>query len=117
MPDWSAAHIILLALLGALYVLSCVRISLAMRRTRRSAVLWFLVTLLGTPIPAMVALWQDSVRELRRRRRGRGAATRRRTPQRCPHCGEQFSAGNGEAGGAPGTCPHCHMPIDKKGLA
>jgi hypothetical protein len=123
MADWSPTHGIVLGALVLLYVVSCVRVSFAMHRTGRSFALWLLVTLCTTAIPAMVVLWQDSLKRLGGAARpaggGRGQADGPAEAEfvRCRHCGHLFSEAEARGAGGVRRCPNCDLPVDEGMLA
>jgi len=113
----------LIAALVVLYVITCVRVAIHMRRLRRSPVRWFFITFFFTAIPASVVFLWHNFAWLRR---GKGAAPRRsqdssprddaRSALRCPRCRRWISLAELPPITAPSTCPHCGSLLDEEPL-
>ena len=109
-------HVVLYAILGVLYLVSCIRLALWHSRRGRSFEAWLLITFFLTAIPTLVLIWRrGSSRQqehsgragrLDRPSRGRGA----KRPFRCPHCNRLVVAPDSDAGSGITTCPHCGLP-------
>lgn len=116
---WETQHYAILGVLGALYLLSCVRMGLAARRYGRSPLLWSLITIFCTPIPAAIVYHMDSVRASKDYQGDAGhLPPGRDAVLACPHCegplGPQDLRG---AAGGPIVCPHCNAPIDRSSFS
>lgn len=98
-----------IALLAVMYVFTCVRVAMHMRRLGRSPVAWFFVTLFLTAVPASVVM----LREYRRRRDAAAAGPGRADPDavRCPHCGAVIAGPGKETPSGVVICPECRQPL------
>ena len=99
---------VLMALLGVLYVVLCVRVAIRVGKAGHSAVMWFFITLIFTAIPAYLLV-------LRRWMRRAGAEANQSSPRRCRHCGGLLVDPPSDGQGA--VCPHCGMSLDTEHLA
>ncbi|MCD6364275.1 MAG: hypothetical protein J7M14_00190, partial [Planctomycetes bacterium] len=98
----------LMALLGVLYVVLCVRVAIHVGKAGRSAVKWFFVTLLCTAIPAYLLVLRPWMRRA-------GAEANQSSPRRCRHCGGLLV--DSQSGDQGALCPHCGMSIETEHLA
>lgn len=96
---WHAIHWILLALLVILYLVSCLRVAARMGAIGRNPVLWFLLTLVLTFLPALIVL--------RRHSRTASMFGGFADATRCPHCSEVLTGADACAE----RCPVCRMPL------
>ena len=99
----------ILALIGAMYVVMCIRVARRMAHIGRSGAAWFFISFFCTALPAAVVLRRHS-----RRRRAAPPAGNGATP-RCRHCGAVL-AGDGRALEPP-VCPECGMKLGEETLA
>ena len=111
----------LIAALAMLYVITCIRVAVQMRRIGKNPAVWFFVTFFFTAIPASVVfLWRNFV-WLRRRQ---GPADRRlhgeedrdddRATLRCPRCRRRISLVEVQSAGGVKTCPRCGSLLDEE---
>ncbi len=116
--DWSVGQWLAVALLAGVYLLTCLRVAIAMGRAGGNRLLWFLVTLLATALPAMIVLWRRRIRPVRAsppsgripprpRRTGPGIQVRL-----CPRC-RQLLHPEELSGPGPVHCPTCHTLIEE----
>jgi hypothetical protein len=110
-----------LAILVLLYVLTSARVARQLHRTGHNGILWFLITLIFTAIPASIVLARDH----RKQAETDGGpptpdAGRDGTASlaRCRHCGGPLDLGEPIAADEQiKTCPHCGMGLDEGHLA
>ena len=117
----------LIACAAVLYLLTCVRVALALRRIRKNPVLWFLITLFFTAIPASLYIACRRFKMLGARgasgageQREVGPAgedERRAAIRRCRHCGAVITAREEPAPDGLQLCPECKQAIDEDYLA
>lgn len=101
---------------AAISLISACRMVLWARRTGRSTVTWFFITLFFTAIPAAVASLCDRFGWLFSRD-SRGDQPAHYALSRCPHCRRLLDPPGTAADGGPETCSHCGMLIDEDTLA
>ena len=102
---------VLFALVGAMYVLMCVRVAGRMARIGRSGAAWFFISFFFTAIPAARVLRRYS----RQARAVNAAGTPGRAAGRCRHCGAVL--GDRAAPDRPAVCPRCGMKLGQEELA
>ncbi len=116
---------VLIAALAGVYLIACLRVSRWARATGRRPVLWFLIALFCTALPAAVIQHIDAVRASGRRttpKAGRADAASRENssaPALCPHCGVRAEVGGPSANepDRPPVCPNCGMLLEEGRLA
>jgi hypothetical protein len=116
---------VLIAALGGTYLFACFRVSRWAGATGRRPVLWFLIALFCTALPAAVIRHIDAIRASGRRTRPKGQrtdATSRESspaPALCPHCGLRAEVGGPSADepDVPPVCPNCGMLLEEGRLA
>jgi hypothetical protein len=115
--NWTWLHWALVGLMAALYVLSCFRLAWTVRRNGRNPWGWFLITLLGTPIPVAIVLHRDAMKAKADLARAHGARSIRPDEARaCPHCRQLLPPADRVPGGLE-RCPFCNERIDPRYLA
>lgn len=115
---------VLIAALVGMYLFACFRVSRWAGATGRRPVLWFLIALFCTALPAAVIRCIDAIRASGRRttpKAGRTDAKSRESssaPVPCPHCGvrSEVGASADESNGSP-VCPNCGMLLKEGRLA
>ena len=85
---------------------SALHCGLSMRRHGRRWWVWFLISLLGSMIPAVIVSHVDYFRELRRRRHGPAAGA-----ERCRHCGQPLTGTNVRHVAGQTICAACGMVV------
>ncbi len=112
--------------LACMHIILCNRVRVIAVRMGLPAAKWFILSLLLTPIPAMIVFWWYNVQGIRRRQRGRfrhllscetSVSGEENAPRRCPNCGELIVSDEGRHGGALPTCPHCGLGLDEDTVA
>ena len=98
----------ILALVGAMYVVMCVRVASRMAHIGRNGAAWFFISFFCTALPAAVVLRRHS-RQGRTAPRANGGA-----PARCRHCGAVLGAAEPAD---PPVCHQCGMKLDEEKLA
>ena len=102
----------LIALLAVFNLVSAVRVTVYMRRMRRSALPWFFITLCFTAIPySFYALYHNFAWLLRRSRRGSSKASA--APVRCRQCGAVLEVDAAQPSQSPPPCPRCGTPVEQ----
>ncbi len=115
--NWTWLHWALAGLMAALYVMSCFRLAWTVRRNGRTPGVWFLITLVGTPIPVAVALHRDAMTAKEDLARAHGPGPVRPDEVRaCPHCRQLLPPADRVPGGLD-RCPFCNERIDPQYLA
>jgi hypothetical protein len=119
--NWTHIHYGLAAVLLALWLVSCVRLALAVSRAGRSFWLWLALTIASLGVVAWVVVMVDLRREANRRQRARTtdgppdlAKTAGPGPA-CPHCHSRLNAEEFDAGAPAPVCPHCNLPLGQEG--
>ncbi len=118
----------ILLVMAVCYLFLCVRTALRMKDTGRSFLLWLVVTVCLTSIPATIVLMIDQYRgrfgpwreEDDETDEPDDDAAERRPPKgtrRCPHCGSRFRTEDVDTVGGVPTCPSCGLTLDQAGPA
>jgi hypothetical protein len=115
------------ALLGAVWVLLAGHTAVSMARYGRRGWVWFLITLVLTPVPAAVVSCADWFVSLRRRQVSQRAGDIEdeapagdagdRPVRRCRHCGAVLAGQVGKRIGGRLLCPNCRLPVEEDQLA
>jgi uncharacterized paraquat-inducible protein A len=108
----------LIAAAAAVYLITCLRVALAVRHIGRRPIVWFFITLFFTAIPATIAFARYRFRALRPRGTAGGSSEASgEGPRRCPHC--QAVLTPAPAAGADGLtkCPACGQAIAEEHLS
>jgi hypothetical protein len=101
-----------------MYLLTCLRVAMTMGRAGGNRLLWFLVTLLATALPAMIVLWRRRMRQVGSSQRpgpvaGPGPDRPPDSQVRlCPHCGQLLHPEE-LSGFGPVRCATCHSLIQE----
>ena len=121
MPTLSPVQWLLITALVVLYVFTCVRVALHMRRIGQNPVLWFFLTFFFTAIPASVVFLWRNFAWLRRRQTPAGPGRPEaegpdddRPTVRCPRCRRRISLVEVQSADAVKTCPRCGSLLDEE---
>jgi len=136
--DFSGYQIALIVVLVLSLVVTAFRMARMASKLGRNPVLWFVISLFLTALPATIVFWRDQMQRmrasqslpgwsLRRRRRGDGGeepddvaqppsaegggepdARQAASAERCPHCGSLLEPG--DIGDGLARCPQCDLP-------
>jgi hypothetical protein len=110
----------MLAVLAAMYVLSCVRMAVRARNHGRSVAAWFFLTLFFTAIPAAIVFHRDFARGRVAPKDADSASGTSSGPaamRRCPHCGKRIFASEISVRGPVSKCPNCNGPLSEDRFA
>lgn len=111
-----------IVILACIYLALALHTAISMGRYGRRWWLWFILSVLFTPLPAAVVSCVDYVRKLLERQRSlyQVEPPEDQLPdavRRCPHCRTVLAGAKPRAVAGKSVCPKCGMALDSDELA